>query len=479
MMSFASEGKGFRRHFADILVRNRSYIALAISFFAVAFFFSCRLIVSECPDEFARHLVSAFIFETGRLPTGLEPETRIPLWGFSYAVNPFLVQMLSAVFMRVASLFSDASGILIVAARFPSVLSGTLAVFTMCKVGERFSGEDRTIGFASGLLLALLPQFLFLSSYENNDAFAILCCLFVAYCWCTAWARGGWSTKLCIGLGVSIGLLALSYYNAYGFILCSIPVFFLFPMRGSEMGESISRRRGFFIVAACALAVAGWFFLRNMIVLDGDMFGLRTRSLLFDRYGSAQLKPPIRMTLQESGLSPLDAFVGTPSADYWWSLTLRSMVCITGYMAYALSDKLYIAYQILVVIGMLGFLVSLVSRDSKRPSAVIVFSLLACLVITFFLSMYYSYTTDLEPQGRYVMSSVVAIIPALACGFRCFDRATAWAWRRVRVKRASVHGAKRVAPLATAVVLIVYALLSAICIYRYFMPCIAGFPPAL
>ena len=34
--------------------------------------------------------------------------------------------------------------------------------------------------------------------------------------------QDGWNKKNTIGLGVGIGMCALTYYNAYGYILCSI-----------------------------------------------------------------------------------------------------------------------------------------------------------------------------------------------------------------------------------------------------------------
>ena len=242
----SEKGRGNRS--ADGLRRwldlNWPYLVLCCGFFGICLYCSCNILVTEAPDEYARHLVSAYIFQTGSLPTGLEPETRIPIWGFSYALNPYLAQIFSACFMRAISLVSANPSALVIAARFASVISGTVSVFVMCKIGELVFDGQRLPALLPGLLLAALPQFLFISSYENNDVFSIFCCLLVTYCWFRAWKRG-WSLNLCLGLGISIGLLALSYYNAYGFILLSIPVFFMLPMRqsGPRGGGIVSDQR--------------------------------------------------------------------------------------------------------------------------------------------------------------------------------------------------------------------------------------------
>ena len=65
---------------------------------------------------------------------------------------------------------------------------------------------------------------MYLSLYLNNDSFSIFTTALIVYGWIKG-IKTNWNCKWCIFLGVAIGLCALTYYNAYGFILCSIIVY--------------------------------------------------------------------------------------------------------------------------------------------------------------------------------------------------------------------------------------------------------------
>ena len=45
----------------------------------------------------------------------------------------------------------------------------------------------------------------------------------ILYCWCRA-CKEGWSLKVCVQMGIAMGLCMLSYYNAYGYLLMSAVV---------------------------------------------------------------------------------------------------------------------------------------------------------------------------------------------------------------------------------------------------------------
>ena len=118
-----------------------------------------------------------------------------------------------------------------------------------------------------------LPQFLFLSSYQNNDSFAVFTVALIIYFWLKG-LKNRWRLSTCIGLGISCGLCALSYYNAYVFLLTTILLFFMSLLIYKEKLAKILKKA--LLVFAAAFLVGGWFFIRNAVLHDGDFLGMRT-----------------------------------------------------------------------------------------------------------------------------------------------------------------------------------------------------------
>ena len=70
----------------------------------------------------------------------------------------------------------------------------------------------------------MLPQLLFIGSYINNDSLALFSISIIIYSWLKG-LESSWNVKSCITLSVGLALCALSYYNAYGYILTSVILF--------------------------------------------------------------------------------------------------------------------------------------------------------------------------------------------------------------------------------------------------------------
>ena len=137
------------------------------------------------PDEYVRYDLPLYIYEHGVLPNGFIDEIRNEYWGFSYAYYPtFLGPVLSALFMKIISVFTTDGFWLLAAARFTSVIFGTLTVYFVYKIGEKlFTGEYK---WFMTVFLAMIPQYTFLTSYVNNDIICICGSAIIIY----AWVRG-------------------------------------------------------------------------------------------------------------------------------------------------------------------------------------------------------------------------------------------------------------------------------------------------
>ena len=155
---------------------------LIFSFFCISFGTSIFLKAEHAPDEAMRMLIPEYIVSHHALPNGTEEAVRHPLWGFSYALYPYLTAIISSVFMAITSLFTKSAAALLTAARLTSVLSGTGTLIVVFLIGEELF-ERRESALLGGIFVGFLPQFVFLSCYVNNDSFAVFTVALIIYFW--------------------------------------------------------------------------------------------------------------------------------------------------------------------------------------------------------------------------------------------------------------------------------------------------------
>lgn len=127
--------------------------------------------------------------------------------------------MIAAVFMKAVSFVTTAPFALLLAARFVNILFGLGTVWLVLDMGKRLF--DRRKAWIAAAFVGLLPGSLFVFTYVNCDALAVFSTAVIVYAW-VRYLDEGWIYKNCVILALGVAACALSYYNAYGFILCSI-----------------------------------------------------------------------------------------------------------------------------------------------------------------------------------------------------------------------------------------------------------------
>lgn len=281
---------------------------LIFSFFCISFGTSIFLKTEHAPDEAMRMLIPEYIVSHHTLPNGMEESVRHPLWGFSYALYPYLTAIISSVFMAITSLFTKSAAALLTAARLTSVLSGTGTLIVVFLIGEELF-ERRESALLGGIFVGFLPQFVFLSCYVNNDSFAVFTVALIIYFWIRG-MKSAFCKKDCIGLGAGCGLCALSYYNAYAYLLCSILLFFALMIHFRKPAKEIFVKA--LAVFAIAFLIGGWFFIRNAVIHDGDLLGMRTSNESAALYAADEYKPENRQTPASEGWSFQQTYLQTP-----------------------------------------------------------------------------------------------------------------------------------------------------------------------
>lgn len=395
-------------------------ICYVVFCFCLYFLWSCIIPYNQVPDEFARYLIPKYIFNFGHIPTGIEEEVRISNWGFSYALTPILSYQISALFMKIMSIFTISERYLLLAARFTSVLSSTIAVVFYFLIAQKLFKKYFRWVFV--IFISILPQMVFISSYVNNDALAILSSAVIFYAWILC-LETNWNLKSSILLSVGLGICALSYMNAYGFILCSVLLYIMDFFTNRKNVQSKNMIKAGIIIFFICFIIAGWWFIRMGILYNFDFFGLKTKNLLGETYAIDNLKPSNLLTPTKINMNVIDmlfnGFETLPTS--WILITYYSFIGCFGYMSIYLKPLTYFIYTF--VFTFCGIMVMLNSKNIFRYSNTLEkrkrnwkIMVMLSIIIPIVLSIWYSYNVDYQPQGRYILPLIVPLMYVLAKG---------------------------------------------------------------
>lgn len=362
---------------------------------------------NSCPDEKMKWDICKYIAEHNSIPDGRDESIRDSIWGISYAFQPILTYMICAVFVKIASIFTTQQFALVVAARLVSTISMTLTIYFVIKIANKLFKDKGIYKYLFIIFIAFQPITAFLASYINNDSTAILAISMIIYLWILG-LESNWKIKHCILLGGAVGFCALTYYNAYGYILCSVLICLSSAVLNKMGAKEIAKKA--LIVASVAFAVAGWWFVRNAIIYDGDILGTKTQNEYGDKYALEQYKPSVRKTPENSNESIWHML----DEDAWANTTAKSFVGIFGYHSILMSNKIYYSYLGLWLIGGLGCLLKFkdlfIYKKEEKSKYILNYIFVIAIIIPILLSIIYSYTSDFQPQGRYIMGIIIPFV---------------------------------------------------------------------
>ena len=260
--------------------------------------------------------------------------------------------------------------------------------------------------------MTLTPQIVFLGSYLNLEAFTLFSVMMILDAWADGLAAS-WNPKSCIKLAIGISLCLLGYEFGWAFIPASA---LLYVWSGFWQGRRTDRkdvlRKGIFILLL-VLIFCGWKFIRNGILYQGDFLGLRTREWYREQYGIPELQKAVRAPRWSEGISMFEMLWKTD----WVMTTFKSMFCVLGYMSFWAARWVYRGYLMIIPVAAVG-LVSAIRNEKQRSAAVCGF--LAC-VLTVLFSVYYSWSNDYEPQGRYVIYTLPVLLLCSLKGLRVLE----------------------------------------------------------
>lgn len=405
--------------------RNGDTLAVSILIVFMFLFYVCwafHLPSLFAPDETMRMDVPLYIFKHGCLPRGDDPEIINRFWGTSYGFSVYGSSLFAIPFMWASELFGYADiTSLTFAARISNCVLAAINLVLIYVISKqlRFS---KFASVLSVLLLGMLPQYAFLAAYFNSEQLEFLStsCVIVA---CLNGKRNCWSYGSCVAVGLSLGLLALSYYFAYGAIIAAICFFYIDQALRLRAGN-FSRREKMVelvfkpvVVFVSSMAVCGWFFIRNAILYNGDFIGMPTSSKTAEKFAVTELKPSNRNTLKSQGYPFWALFKQPFYGIYWPEWVYKSFIGVFGGMNIFIGETYYFLYSNFLLVGLLsGVVGALLICKSKQLSAFLVPPMLMVL-IPVVLSIYYSWASDYQAQGRYVMAGFGILSLVTALGF--------------------------------------------------------------
>lgn len=394
------------------------------------------------PDEHARFLIPQYICEHGRIPTGFEEEVRIPTYGFSYVLYNAFPYIIQGFLMRLVSFFTKSQLLLLYTARLVNVASGVCMAVVVYLLSKKVFQETR-FRWLFCFAVMYLPQNLFTHTYVNTDSMCLLSTAMMVYALVSAY-REGFTRANCLWLIGGIVLCALSYYNAYGYILSSMILFLVYFLQ-KEQGHWYydwrnMLKKGFFI-SILVLAGIGWWFVRSYLLYDGDFLGLETRQNMAAQYADPVVNPLYGNTFQQKGYTIWQMMKEKKFAE----CVFYSFVAAFGSVSITGNIWLYRFYKIFFAIGLGANVLfwpytllqskyrneTLINKKSQtiqkhsfRQGKTIVtkctffhFNMIFCAVMPLILLIQYAYTMDYQDQGRYLLPSVIPFMYYITAGF--------------------------------------------------------------
>lgn len=403
------------------------------------------------PDEKMRYMIPDYIYRHGTLPAGYDPEVTSRIWGISYAYQPILPYIFGGYLMKLVGLFTTGDKALLMAARLINVLIGMGFYWYVLQISKKLFRKGIFRVFFTALL-ALLPQLLYLFVYVNTDGIAMLSSAMLICYWLEG-LESHWDRRSCTRLAVGVSVCALSYFNAYGYALFSIVLFVVsltvqYAKRGIKECMQMILKRGSYITVL-VFVMAGWWFIQCAILYDGDFLGMKIQDQYAEIYAQEDFKPSVKKSLKEQEVPLTQMLVNEEEGGMEWiRTTWRSFIGYFGYYKYALGLDIYEIHKRLFALGAVGiflkilvwflkYLRRILFPDSRSglgyadPGTVgekihpieffvLQFSFGCCIIIPVVLSLYYSYMSDFQPQGRYIMPMVIPLMYFVTVGIERF-----------------------------------------------------------
>ena len=405
----------------DLMIEKSIRVMLLISFFlvlvlAVASPFNAH------PDE-CRHISVVQFYIRHWLPPAIGYQESLYTYseyGCSYINFPGIEYILMGKFVRLTKIVGIPE---FLAMRLFNVVLYLLIVIVAIR--------RMRVDIRSGLVFApllLTPQVWYIFSYINNDAFAFFLMICAAtevtftrgpllkFLSCDQHYKQPWGA---VRFGILLGIMLLSKMNYFFFILY-LALFSLLHLglnghSGGETGSPINWWRSiipqkhlilkllFIIGIALSIVVTRYAYDISLNGLDRKAKIMALQEQQADKIfkSSTLMANPAQsyfgLNLKSKGVSFRQLF----SKRRWGTITFQSFVGRYGWMVIFSPEKYYTSMMLLYCIYFLLLFSTVCLHQGWRPRLIFI-AMMTVSALTVFISAYYSWVSDFQPQGRYL-----------------------------------------------------------------------------
>lgn len=393
--------------------RLRLLFLLLTAFVAMSFFVVIQPF-GDGPDEINRYMVVKYVQNHGAIPAGDNPEVIIGGYGASYAFQPILSYIADGFVLRFLKPFNLSFDAELLIARYINVLFGIIAAVYTFKIAALLF-KDNKLRFLFSLLVVLLPQNIFIYTYVNTDAMALMSVAMMIYAVLLGY-KSQFGRCACINLVIGISLCLLSYYNCYGYVLTAFFAFIACFIRNRQYKDMWKKG---LLIAFSVFVLSGWWFIRNAVLYNGDFLALNARKICAAATGDPAWLSEMSLTFKNRGLGLTDMLL---HSDYVF-LVWKSFIAMFGPMIIPTIRFVYAVFTIFFASSAAGLLIprnkSAASGDTaaKFERIALLVYMLINIAIPAILAIFYSYTFDYQPQGRYYLPALIPFVYIMCTGF--------------------------------------------------------------
>ncbi|CAN5392172.1 hypothetical protein BH11CYA1_BH11CYA1_17150 [soil metagenome] len=389
-------------------------LVLLIAYFLIRLPWLFLVPMKEAPDEYAHFWILRFLAEHLRLPEAAEVLAGGPsaVYG-SYPPFGYVPHVLAALIAGQLAPNVDIS----LSARFGSLLAGAVLVPCADYFGRLLFQHSRLFALALPLLTIFHPQLVFVNAYANCDtttaALAAVTLVLVSKI-----MLQGMQLKSSLILGLVLGWLALTKYSGYSiFPTAALALVMAAILHRTKLSTVLLNCA---LVAASAIGLSVWWFLRNAAIFDGDYLGTKTM------YHTWAVTFKRELVFHKSAWSFL-------KDHRWWRTIIYSYWGYFGYMTQEMARPLYVVYQSFMAVSIASALARIPSlvkelkalkaipnlfatfnKDAAIPA--VWFVLIASFFINLGAMVYASMANFGLAQGRYLFPNEIPILAMLLGG---------------------------------------------------------------
>lgn len=398
-----------------MLLKNYTLTGL-LTFSVFLIFFSYYYVTSNLlpigagPDWKSNTDVTAFIYNKGRLAVlpDDEKDLHFTVYGGTRALRPPLSYIVSAATAGVFSftelkphiLFRKGSALL-------QALTVALAFYAISLYFLSYQA-----GFFAALIIGLMPQFVFIASYNNDDSGAIFSATLIITALVRIYRYGIDNTNAVL-IGLAAGLIILSKMTAW-LLLPFVALFLVFFVR-------VPRRlliKYASIAGLLFILSGGWWIAMNVYNYGlNDPVQMKISSSVAAQH--RRLPPDAGVGFAAQGIGYYDLLVN--NYHNFLGETAKSTIGNLDWLKLRVGPLQYAFYIAILFIGILYYFVNLfrfifqkicAASLNDEKSSQIIFESLLFLIISFQLFMYTwtNINNDIQIQGKYLIPVFLPVL---------------------------------------------------------------------